>query len=126
MTTISGPGFRLYAETRVGDTWVVDGEEIGRVESMEFGRGTRIEVIPSLLYSARELEWKGRIERRPRHLTSETFPGHDGPVAWRTPSRLEWLGLPIAVCPAFLLDGTFYVGQVPDEVTVLDTMPGAR
>jgi hypothetical protein len=126
VTTISGPGFHLYADNRVGDTWVVNGEEIGRVESMEYNGCTTIEVIPSLLYSAREVAWRGKVERRPRHLTSEIFPGHDGPVAWRVSGTLEWCGLPVVLCPAFLLDGVVRIGQVPDEVTVLDTMPGAR
>lgn len=61
-----------------------------------------------------------------RDPVTMTMPGHDPPVAWRCGSGPWGFGMKVVCCPTFLLEGKVLVGQVPDEVVVLDAEPGQR
>lgn len=117
--------------TRSGDSFDLLGHQmiVGETEWRSgFGRYVTAWLLPPLLYVAKVLEWKGRIEGRRRPLTAEPLPCHDPPVAWRVESGLWGFcrELPLIACPALLYPAVVPVHNLPEEIPVLDHEPGRR
>lgn len=125
MTTITGE-YRLFRHVHIGDTWTVDGVEIGRVEELEIGGidGSRIEVIPALLYSSREVAYYGKCRnRRWEHLTNQTFPCHDLPAVWPVKA---FFGVRVVAHPGLQNSQWGMLRGKPVEVQFLPAEPGQR
>lgn len=119
--------------TRAGDTFNLGGIEwvVGETEwKSGMGRVVVAWLIPPLMAVLYHLRFRGRVEGRERHLTSEQLPCHDPPVAWHVSDHpYANIGIPVIACPG-VSEGSVKVlapgGYMDPAPVVLDGEPGRR